>query len=246
MAGTARYELIISLRLFINPWGLSLPGPWPEANGSHLTYRASEDIRANGHGGPVTFSRVHPDMNKERARREAKEKRQAFVAGLTHAERCAAAVMLAERIDERLGIAATVAIYLPIGAEFDTLPVIDRLVRRDIEIVLPHVTGRRSAMRFLVWKPGDPLPGGPMGLRQPAQDAREAVPDLILTPLLAFDARLHRLGYGAGFYDRAFVAHPHAQRFGLAWSVQQVDAIADESWDVPLHAVATEKGWIET
>ena len=53
-AGTARYELIISLRLFINPWGLSLPGPWPEAHGSHLTYRASEDIRANGHGGPVT------------------------------------------------------------------------------------------------------------------------------------------------------------------------------------------------
>lgn len=193
---------------------------------------------------PSPFAGI-PEMSKDRARREAKEKRQAFVAGLTAAERCAAAVMLAERIDEHLGDAGTVAVYLPIGAEFDTLPIIERLVRRDIEIVLPHVEGRRGAMRFLVWRPGDPLPGGPMGLRQPARDAREAVPDLILTPLLAFDDRLHRLGYGAGFYDRTFVTHPHAQRVGLAWSGQQVDAIADEIWDVPLHAVATETGWIE-
>lgn len=184
-------------------------------------------------------------MIKARLRSDAKDKRQAFVAALTPAERCAAAVLLAGRIDERLDDARCVAVYLPIGAEIDTLPVIDRLVRRDIAIALPHVTGRRSAMRFLRWAPGDPLPGGPMGLRQPAADAPELAPDLILTPLLAFDARLHRLGYGAGFYDRAFAAHPHARRVGLAWSVQQVAAIAEDSWDVPLHAVATEKDWID-
>lgn len=186
-----------------------------------------------------------PYMSKERARSEAKETRQAFVAALTPAERCVAGVMLAERIDARLGDARTVAAYLPIGTEIHTLPVIRRLINRDIAIALPHVTGRRGAMRFLRWAPGDDLPGGPMGLRQPVADAPELVPDLILTPLLAFDARLHRLGYGAGFYDRAFVDHPYARRVGLAWSVQQVTAIADESWDVPLHAVATEKDWID-
>jgi 5-formyltetrahydrofolate cyclo-ligase len=63
--------------------------------------------------------------------------------------------------------------------------------------------------------------------------------------LLAFDARLHRLGYGAGFYDRAFVALPGARRVGLAWSIQQVLTIADDRWDIALHAVATEKNWIE-
>jgi 5-formyltetrahydrofolate cyclo-ligase len=184
-------------------------------------------------------------MTKARLRSEAKDTRQAFVAALTPAERCVAAVLLAGRVEAQLGDARTVAVYLPIGSEIDTLPIIDRLVRRDLAIALPHVAGRKGAMRFLRWTPGDPLPGGPMGLRQPAVDAPELVPDLILTPLLAFDARLHRLGYGAGFYDRAFVAHPHARRVGLAWSVQQVAAIADESWDVALHAVATEKDWID-
>jgi 5-formyltetrahydrofolate cyclo-ligase len=184
-------------------------------------------------------------MTKARARSEAKDRRQTHVAALTPAERCVAAVMLAERVEAQLGDARTVAIYLPIGAEIDTLPLIERLDRRNLSIALPHVTSRRAGMRFLAWTPGDPLPAGPMGLRQPAADAPELVPDLILTPLLAFDARLHRLGYGVGFYDRAFQALPQARRVGLAWSVQQVATIADESWDVPLHAVATEKEWIE-
>jgi 5-formyltetrahydrofolate cyclo-ligase len=183
-------------------------------------------------------------MTKQRARDEAKAQRAAFVAAMTPAERCVAAVLLAERVESQLGDAATVAIYLPIGAEIDTLPLIDRLARRGLKLALPHVAGRKSAMRFLAWTPGDPLPAGPMGLRQPAADAPELVPDLILTPLLAFDARLHRLGYGAGFYDRAFAALPSARRVGLAWSVQQVAEIADESWDVRLHAVATEQDWI--
>jgi 5-formyltetrahydrofolate cyclo-ligase len=191
---------------------------------------------------PASYSE---HMTKARARSEAKDRRQAYVAALTPAERCVAAVMLAERVEAQLSDARIVAIYLPIGAEIDTLPLIERLERRGLAIALPHVTSRRAAMRFLAWTPGDPLPAGPMGLRQPAADAPELVPDLILTPLLAFDVRLHRLGYGAGFYDRAFEAIPQARRVGLAWSVQQVATIADDSWDVPLHAVATEKEWIE-
>ena len=184
-------------------------------------------------------------MTKARARSDAKAARQAFVAGMTPAQRCAAAIMLAGCIEERLGDARVVAAYLPIGYEIDTLPIIDRLVRRNITIALPHVTGRKAPMRFLVWAPGDPLPSGPMGLRQPASDAPEVYPDLFLTPLLAFDGRLHRLGYGAGHYDRAFAAQPSARRIGLAWSVQQVAAIADDPWDIPLHGVATETGFIE-
>jgi 5-formyltetrahydrofolate cyclo-ligase len=184
-------------------------------------------------------------MTKVRARREAKDRRQALVAALTPAERCVAAIMLAERAEARLADARIVAVYLPIGAEIDTLPLIERLERRNLAIALPCVTSRNGSMRFLAWTPGDPLPGGPMGLRQPESDAPELIPDLIFTPLLAFDTRLHRLGYGAGFYDRAFEALPQARRIGLAWRAQQVMAIADESWDVPLHAVATEKEWIE-
>jgi 5-formyltetrahydrofolate cyclo-ligase len=181
-------------------------------------------------------------MTKRHLRDEAKARRQAHVASLSVAERCAAAIMLAETVEGLLGEARTVAVYLPIGSEMDTLPVIERLEQCGLTIALPHVTGRRGAMRFLAWMPGDPLPAGPMGLRQPAADAPELRPDLILTPLLAFDARLHRLGYGAGNYDRAFMAHGDARRIGLAWSVQQVTSLPDEAWDVPLHGVVTERG----
>ncbi len=184
-------------------------------------------------------------MIKARIRTEAKERRQAHFAALSVAERCAAAVLLAEQVEPHLRDSRVVAIYLPIGSEIDTLPLIERLDRRGLSIALPLVASRKGPMRFLGWSPGDPLPGGPMGLRQPVADAPEVVPDLILTPLMAFDARLHRLGYGAGFYDRAFAVLPGARRVGLAWGVQQVPVIADERWDIPLHAVATEKEWIE-
>ena len=58
------------------------------------------------------------------------------------------------------------------------------------------------------------------------------------------DRRGNRLGQGAGQYDRAFAAHPAAWRIGVAWSVQQVDALAPDPWDVPLHAIVTESEWI--
>ena len=182
-------------------------------------------------------------MAKARIRTAAKASRDAHFAALTPAERCAAAVMLAERVMQRLTAPRIVAVYLPIGSECDPLLLIDRLEAIGVRLALPHVTGRRGLMRFLAWTPGDPLPAGPMGLRQPLPDAPELVPDTVIVPLLAFDAALHRLGYGAGHYDRALVQLPNAQRIGLGWEVQRVDALPVDSWDVPLHAVATETQW---
>jgi 5-formyltetrahydrofolate cyclo-ligase len=183
-------------------------------------------------------------MTKQALRAEAKARRQAHVASLSAAERCAGAFLMAEAIEASLGDAHKVAAYLPIGSEMDTLPVIERLERRGVAIALPHVTGRRGLMRFLAWTPGDPLPLGPMGLRQPAANAPEMRPDLILTPLLAFDSRLHRLGYGAGHYDRAFASFPDARRIGLAWAIQRIEDLPDDAWDVPLHGVVTERGFV--
>ncbi len=160
------------------------------------------------------------------------------------AEYCAAAVMIAEHALGGIGEAQSVSLYLPIGSEADTLPLIDRLAARGVTLAMPHVTSRTSDMRFLAWQPGDALFGGPMGLRQPAADAPQVAPDAIVTPLLAFDEALNRLGYGAGHYDRAFARFSGARRIGLAWAGQQVDRVAVDPWDVPLHGVATEDGWI--
>ncbi|RYY12360.1 MAG: 5-formyltetrahydrofolate cyclo-ligase, partial [Alphaproteobacteria bacterium] len=85
---------------------------------------------------------------------------------------------------------------------------------------------------------------GPFGLSQPHPDSPALTPDIILAPLLAFDAKLDRLGQGAGYYDRAFATFPDARRIGVAWSVQQVDTLPTDAWDMPLHAIITENGWI--
>jgi 5-formyltetrahydrofolate cyclo-ligase len=124
------------------------------------------------------------------------------------------------------------------------LPLLEALADAGRVTALPHVKSRQDTPRFLVWKPGDALTDGPFGLKQPFYDACEVSPDVILTPLLGFDFALNRIGYGAGHYDRAFAAHPDATRIGLAWAIQQCDALPVDPWDVSLHAVATETGWI--
>ena len=116
------------------------------------------------------------------------------------------------------------------------------LLRLGPRQALPFVVDRSAPIRFLAWNPGDSLTTGPFGLRQPEADSPELAPDVILTPLVGFDARLNRLGQGAAHYDRAFARYGDARRVGVAWSVQEVPAIPADIWDVPLHAIITEKG----
>ena len=138
----------------------------------------------------------------------------------------------------------TVASYVPIGSEADPSLVARAAVERGCAIVLPHVTVRSQPMRFLAWDSDADLIPGPLGLHQPHHEAAALAPDIVLTPLLAFDSHLNRLGQGAGYYDRAFAQFPEALRIGIAWSVQQVGSLPAEPWDMPLHAVLTEQEWI--
>lgn len=133
-----------------------------------------------------------------------------------------------------------VSSYIPMGSEADPSAIAFAAAQRGCTIVLPHVTSRESPARFHAWHPGEPLIAGPLGLQQPSTDNAEMEPDIILTPLLAFDAALNRLGQGAGHYDRVFERLPAAWRIGVAWSVQRVETLVTDPWDVPLHGVVTE------
>lgn len=138
-----------------------------------------------------------------------------------------------------------VASYRPIGSEADPARLVEAALARGCDLALPHVVDRAGALRFLVWHPDHALHPGPFRLEQPHADRDEVRPDIVLTPLLGYDHALRRLGQGAGHYDRAFAALPAAVRIGVAWSVQYVDPLPSDPWDVPLHAVITEQGWIE-
>ncbi|GAA0732489.1 5-formyltetrahydrofolate cyclo-ligase [Sphingomonas japonica] len=179
---------------------------------------------------------------KSELRAQLRARRAAFVANLD--DRLAATDRATTHILDRLDPGATLSAYGAIGDEIDAMALLIVAADRGHATALPQVTTRDQPMRFLAWRPGDPLVPGPFGLQQPAFDASEVIPDVIVTPLLGFDRSGGRIGQGAGFYDRAFAAHPFARRIGLAWSAQEVASLPLDPWDVPLHAVATEAEWI--
>lgn len=178
-------------------------------------------------------------MNPKQIRRaEARIARDSFVAR-PHAPIIVDPAYLAMLAPGRI-----VASYVPLGSEADPAPLEHAARVAGCRIALPHVVDRATPLRFLEWNVETPLRTGPYGLRQPAADAGELLPDIVLAPLVAFDRQLNRIGQGAGHYDRAFAAFPDAHRVGIAWSVQEIDHIEPDAWDAPLHAIATEREWI--
>lgn len=171
--------------------------------------------------------------------------RDTYVWSWSLADRCSNAAQFAERALPHLEGFKTVAVYLPIGTEVDTLPLIGVLDSQGVALALPYYSGLKAPPLFLAWRPGDALLSGPMGLRQPDPATAAPVdPDAFIVPLLAYTDALDRLGYGAGYYDRAFAAWPDAKRIGMAWTCQRSAHLPVDTWDVPLHAVVTDEGFM--
>ncbi len=91
----------------------------------------------------------------------------------------------------------------------------------------------------------DLLEAGFRNIAEPGMDCPSVTPDLIIAPMIAFDRSMHRLGQGGGHYDRSFAAFPQATRIGLAWSVQEADAIPVAAHDMPLDMIVTESEIIQ-
>ncbi len=92
--------------------------------------------------------------------------------------------------------------YWPIGDELDPRPLLDALCGRGWTCALPVVVARGEPLSFRRWRPGDRLVTAGFGLSEPHPDAPDAVPDIVIAPMLAADPAGRRLGYGGGFYDR--------------------------------------------
>ncbi len=144
--------------------------------------------------------------------------------------------VMSAQLHEIIHSAKTIGLYRPMGGEPDPLPLVAGFAG---VTSLPALSGDR-VMTFRRWSPGEPLARSPWGGQQPCETADPVVPDLIIVPLLGFDAAFNRIGQGGGHYDRYLAAHPRAFRIGLAWEGQRVDSIAAQPWDVPLDAILTE------
>lgn len=138
---------------------------------------------------------------------------------------------------------AVVAAYLPIGSEIDSVPA---LAAHRGALCLPVVVARAAPLVFRRWRPGDALEPGPLGTRHPPTVAGELRPEVLVVPLLAFDAAGRRLGYGGGFYDRTLAALREAgttvRAIGFAYAGQRMDDLPTGPHDAPLDLIVTEDG----
>lgn len=140
---------------------------------------------------------------------------------------------------------STIAAYWPINDEFDCRELLIKLERCGYELALPVITGPGLPLEFHAWVYGDTLKHGPFGTQQPEANGAPITPDVVLTPLLAFDNVGHRLGYGGGYYDRT-LSHLRAQKpvyaIGVAFQSQEVDQIPASAQDARMDGVLTETG----
>jgi 5-formyltetrahydrofolate cyclo-ligase len=183
--------------------------------------------------------------DKSALRLSARARRAAFVAGLDPMAHRLAFRALPSPVRTLLGGRERIALYAAVNDEAPALRLADALIAEGKTLCLPRVVDRMGTMEFRAWAPGDALEEGPFATRHPSSHAPVVHPDIIIAPLLAFDARLMRLGQGGGYYDRAFARYGEALRIGLAWSVQQITQVPADPWDVPLHLVITERSIME-
>lgn len=139
--------------------------------------------------------------------------------------------------------APIVSAYAPAGGEPDILPLMREHVA-DGHLAMPFHAKRDEWMEFRLWNDADALETGPWRTKQPPAHSATADPSIILCPLLGFDRNGGRLGQGGGHYDRYFARYPNALRIGVAWSIQELDAVPCESTDFALDAILTEQEYI--
>lgn len=137
----------------------------------------------------------------------------------------------------------TIAFCWPIRGEFDARALVSRLLTAGWQAAMPTVVARDAPMAFRPWHPGSPMTTDPYGIPVPASEEISAPPDVVLLPLVAFDERGFRLGYGGGYFDRTLAALvPRPLAVGVGFELARVADIGPQPHDVPLDLVVTEAG----
>lgn len=185
------------------------------------------------------------DTEKATLRAIARERRRAFVASLDPLAHRLAFKVIPSPLARRLADAQVVALYMGLDDEAPAQRLAAPLQALGKTLALPRVIDRLGSMDFLTWRPEDQLFPGLFGTSHPQAAGDPVVPDVIIAPLIGFDRAMNRLGQGGGYYDRIFARYPDALRIGLAWSVQEHDALPADPWDLPLHLILTEIELIE-
>jgi 5-formyltetrahydrofolate cyclo-ligase len=187
------------------------------------------------------------DLPKDELRRTMRARRRDLaVLQPDAAERAAAHLPL-----DALPPFAVVAGYHALGAELSPWPALRRLRAAGARIAMPVAPAPHAPLVFRAFAEGQPLERDAARIPSPTDAAEALTPDLVIAPLIAFDAAGYRLGQGGGYYDRTLeILRSAALRakgrlfvIGLAYAGQQVERIPRGAHDQPLDAILTESGY---
>lgn len=141
---------------------------------------------------------------------------------------------------------ACIGFAWPFRGEVDLRPFVASLIGGNggATAALPVVIEKREAMIFRHWKCDTNLEPGIWNIPVPREDHR-VTPDILLVPLVGFDARGYRLGYGGGYFDRTLAAmHPRPLAIGIGHAGARLETIHPQWHDIPMDAVVTERGLV--
>ena len=187
------------------------------------------------------------DGDKAKLRKEMRVLRRHLADETPEASRRAALKLPVSRF-ARFSI---IGAYYVQGSELDPGPILAAILELGegrIQAALPVAAAKNAPLKFRLWRQDLPLVPDAYGIPSPPQSAPEVLPNLLLTPVLAFDRQGGRLGQGGGHYDRT-LAILRKQRpvfvLGLAFADQEVDEVPMGPHDQRLDAIVTETAYIE-
>jgi 5-formyltetrahydrofolate cyclo-ligase len=184
-------------------------------------------------------------IEKAKLRSAAIERRDGWPA---EARAAAAEIVAARPLPVPVPAGTVVSAYSPIRSEINPIPLLRRFGEAGAQLALPAIIARGKPLCFRAWTFGEELARGQWGIREPKPDAPELHPDILIVPLAAFDARGYRIGYGAGYYDLTLIvlrAMKPITAVGLAYAMQQIDAVPALPHDARLDLVLTEREVID-
>ena len=142
-----------------------------------------------------------------------------------------------------------IAGYYPSNYEVNILNFLEEASKKKFKIVLPVIKSSNK-MSFKPWIFKEPLYVSKFGILEPNNLGKEIIPDLIMVPLVAFDRKLNRIGYGKGYYDRSLQKISKIKKkiitLGIAYSFQKCATIPTNKYDFKLNYVFTEQGIISS
>jgi len=137
-----------------------------------------------------------------------------------------------------------VAGYSPILEEVDITPTLYFLSSIGVSLALPIIKENYNEMSFHFWGVGETLNKGPFNTYQPNKSNKITYPDIVFVPLLAFDSKGYRIGYGKGFYDKILKTlreYKEFRAYGIGFDWQEVSLVPKNKFDFPLDGVFTPK-----